>query len=173
MTMTKTKKNHRVRTENRRKAIRLGFLCLAIAIGVVALVVRILGPSQSPATSTQPERGVSYTNAVAAGSESRSRFQKLLGKWVRPDGGYILEIRSADEQGELDAGYFNPNPIHVAQAQASEQGSWIKVFIELRDVNYPGSTYTLAYDSAADQLKGVYFQAVERQQFEIQFERMK
>ena len=49
----------------------------------------------------------------------------------------------------------------------------IKVFIELRDVNYPGSTYTLAYDSAADQLKGVYFQAVEQQQYEIRFERTK
>ena len=47
----------------------------------------------------------------------------------------------------------------------------MKVFVELRDVNYPGSTYTLAYDPAADQLRGVYFQALERQSFDVSFVR--
>ena len=49
----------------------------------------------------------------------------------------------------------------------------MKVFIELRDVNYPGSTYTLTYDPASDQLKGVYYQAVEKQRFPVAFVRMK
>jgi len=35
------------------------------------------------------------------------------------------------------------------------------VFIELRDVNYPGSTYSLTYEPASDQLKGIYYQAVD------------
>ena len=38
----------------------------------------------------------------------------------------------------------------------------MKAFIELRDVKC-GSTYTLSYDPANAQLKGVYFQAVEKQ----------
>ena len=41
----------------------------------------------------------------------------------------------------------------------------MKVFVELRAPNYPGSTYTLSYDPQQDQLKGIYFQAVERQNF--------
>ena len=49
----------------------------------------------------------------------------------------------------------------------------MKVFIELRDVNYPGSTYTLTYDPASDQLKGVYYQAVEKQRFPVAYVRMK
>jgi hypothetical protein len=49
----------------------------------------------------------------------------------------------------------------------------VKVFIELRDVNYPGSTYTLAYDPVSDQLKGDYFQAALRQTFDVFFTRVK
>ena len=37
----------------------------------------------------------------------------------------------------MAAGYFNPKSIHVAQAEASREGNAVKVFIELRDVNYP------------------------------------
>lgn len=73
----------------------------------------------------------------------------------------------------MDAGYFNPKSIHVATAEASRESGAMKVFIELRDVNYPGSTYTLSYDPASDQLKGVYFQAVEKQRFSVTFVRMK
>ena len=60
-----------------------------------------------------------------------------------------------DETGHLEAFYFNPRSINVARAEASRDGAVTKVFIELRDVNYPGSTYTLASDPANDQLKGV------------------
>jgi hypothetical protein len=83
------------------------------------------------------------------------------------------EIRSAEPGGKLDAGYFNPRPINVAKAEASQEGETVRVFIELRDVNYPGSTYTLAYDPATDQFKGIYYQALQRQQFEVYFERVK
>ena len=40
-------------------------------------------------------------------------------------------------------------------------------------MNYPGSTYTLTYDPASDQLKGVYYQAALQQRFEVVFVRMK
>ena len=47
-----------------------------------------------------------------------------------------------------------------------------KVFIELRDTNYPGPTYTLTYDPKEDQLKGVYFQAALQQSYDVVFVRM-
>lgn len=72
----------------------------------------------------------------------------------------------------MDAGYFNPKPIHVAKAEASQDGVAMKVFIELRDVNYPGSTYTLTYNPENDQLSGIYFQALQQQSFEVFFTRM-
>ncbi|MCE9555762.1 MAG: hypothetical protein K8T91_20640 [Planctomycetes bacterium] len=97
----------------------------------------------------------------------------MKGRWQRSDGGYVLEIRSVNADGTLDAAYLNPRPINVAKAVASREGASLKVFIELRDKNYPGSTYQLVYEPQADQLSGVYFQAVERQQFEVAFARMK
>jgi hypothetical protein len=100
-------------------------------------------------------------------------MEKLTGKWQRPDGGYVIEINSVEPGGTMDAAYFNPQPINVSRAQAVQDGAVIKVFLELRGANYPGSTYSLAYDVAADQLKGIYFQAAMQQQFEVYFERMK
>ena len=37
----------------------------------------------------------------------------------------------------------------------------------------PGSTYTLTYDPQRDQLMGIYFQAVEQQNFNVYFVRTK
>ena len=50
-------------------------------------------------------------------------------------------------------------------------GSTADYFIELRDVNYPGSTYDLTYDAQSDSLRGIYFQATQEQQFEVVFKR--
>jgi hypothetical protein len=46
------------------------------------------------------------------------------------------------------------------------------VYIELRDVNYPGSTYTLTHDPIKDQLAGSYFQAAVKQDFDVYFTRV-
>ena len=119
---------------------------------------------------TQSSPSIVSTNASAT-APANPDFQKLKGKWLRPDGGYVIEIKSVDNGGKLDAGYFNPKPIHVAKAEAKQEGSATKVFIELQDVNYPGSTYTLTYIPDRDLLAGVYFQALQRQSFEVYFER--
>ena len=100
-------------------------------------------------------------------------FAALKGRWLRPDGGYVLEIRDVDAKGKMDAVYLNPRPIDVAKAEATRQGTTLKVFVELRAPGYPGSTYTLTYDRKSDQLTGVYFQAVMGQRFEVVFVRMK
>ena len=100
-------------------------------------------------------------------------FQVLKGRWQRPDGGYVIEIKNIDRVGKMEAAYFNPRPIHVAKANAARDGNTTKIFIELRDINYPGSTYNLTYDPKSDQLKGTYFQAVLKQTFEVVFDRLK
>jgi hypothetical protein len=112
------------------------------------------------------------TNTPASSTVAAPALEKLKGRWLRPDGGYVIDVKSVDEAtGKLDAGYFNPRSIHVSRAEASRNAGTVKVFLELRDVNYPGSNYTLAYDPATDQLKGIYYQAALGQQFEVYFER--
>jgi hypothetical protein len=110
---------------------------------------------------------------LAAGCRDRTMARSLQGRWTRPDGGYVLEIKGVAADGRLDAAYFNPRPIHVAAARASREGSTIKVTIELRDENYPGSTYNLRFDPQSDRLSGDYYQAVARQHYPIFFVRMK
>jgi hypothetical protein len=98
-------------------------------------------------------------------------FEKLVGRWERTDGGYILEVRAIDADGKAQAAYLNPRPIHVEQALATRAGGTLTLFVELQDVNYPGSTYNLAFDPASDRLEGTYFQAVEGQTYSVTFER--
>jgi len=100
-------------------------------------------------------------------------FAPLIGRWFRLDGGYVLEIRSVDAAGKVDASYLNPRPINVAKAQATREGSTLKVLVELQAYGYPGSTYTLTYDPTGDQLCGVYYQAVLQQRFDVCFVRTK
>jgi hypothetical protein len=110
---------------------------------------------------------------TGAGSIKKAAFDSLKGRWLRPDGGYVINIRGVDASGKMDAGYFNPRPINVAKAEASQEGDKIKIFIELRDVNYLGATYNLTYDFERDQLRGVYYQPALGQSFDVVFIRMK
>ena len=100
-------------------------------------------------------------------------FQLLIGRWQRPDGGYVMQIRGIAPDGEMAVGYFNPRPIKVSKAQASAQKQYLKVEVELRDVGYPGSRYTLVYDPPNDRLIGLYYHAVSGQNFEVVFIRLK
>ena len=112
-----------------------------------------------------------WNQSQAAGT--LATFQKLEGRWQRDDGGYIIDISRVDAGGTLTASYFNPRPINVAKAEASMLGQTVRVFIELRDVNYPGSTYQLTYDPAEDRLKGSYFQAALQETYDVVFVRLK
>jgi len=118
--------------------------------------------------------GHTWKIAVAADTPHSARKtdkQRLIGRWVRPDGGYVLELKGVGKDGSLKAAYFNPRPIHVSRAEFHRNGTTISIFVELRDVNYPGSTYNLQYDPTSDRLKGIYFQAALQQQYEVEFER--
>jgi hypothetical protein len=141
-----------------------------VVLGIILTNLVDRSPPAVPrAESTSPD-----TNSpVASAGSSLAEFQKLAGRWVRPDGGYVLEIQGVDAQGKASAGYFNPQPIHVARAEFTRAGGATKLFVELRDVNYPGSTYTLVYLPDRELLAGEYFQALQQQTYEVYFERMK
>jgi hypothetical protein len=128
--------------------------------------------SDSPA-SAGPAAGVNATNPPRSTIATHAPYERLTGRWLRPDGDYILEFLSVASDGKMEAGYFNPQPIRVARAEASAVRGSTRVVVELRDVNYPGSTYTLTYDPGTDRLTGTYYQAVAGETYDVFFVRMK
>jgi len=99
--------------------------------------------------------------------------EKVSGRWQRTDGGYIIEIKSVRNDGTMDAAYLNPNPINVSVSEWSRADGRLQIYVELSDVNYPGSFYKLVYFSEQDQLMGIYHQAVYKQNYDVQFIRLK
>jgi hypothetical protein len=165
--MSKHRNTHRSGKSSATSAGKPGIPGVAfIVLGVVLIAALSFWWWWSKQSETTP----GASPALEAGA--KPEFQKLKGKWVRPDGGYVVEIKSVAESGKMEAAYFNPSPIHVSRAEASLDGATVKVFIELRAENYPGSTYTLVYDPKNDQLNGVYYQAMQQQSYEIAFVRM-
>jgi hypothetical protein len=110
---------------------------------------------------------------VAAGAAPTVDLQRLLGDWVRPDGGYVISVRRIEPGGRVEAAYLNPRPIPVSRAEASAAGDKARLFLELRGAGYPGSTYELLHDPRGDFLAGVYFQAALGQSFDVVFVRKK
>jgi hypothetical protein len=127
---------------------------------------KVTTPTDAPGTSPTNEVSTNTTGSAAV-------YDKLLGQWQRPDGGYVLEFKTIDAAGQIQAAYFNPSPIHVSKALAISEGSELKVFVELNDRNYPGCTYSLKFDPKFDQLYGEYFQAAMGERFSVTFAHLK
>jgi len=156
----KTKKPiKRVREKSKKWLIPV--ICLLL-IGLAAAVwyVSLTRSSPQPA-ATIPQK------------KETPEFGKLVGSWVRPDGGYVIEISKIHPDGKVDAAYFNPRPIYVSRSTVSNKDGIIELFIELQGQGYPGSTYTLKYNPAYDAMVGIYFQAVIQQPFDVIFQRKK
>ena len=98
--------------------------------------------------------------------------ESIAGSWQRTDGGYVIEISAAHNNGTLEAVYLNPNPINVSIAEWSIVDERLNIYVELSDVNYPGSYYKLVYFPAREQLHGVYYQAVYKQTYDVEFIRI-
>jgi len=130
------------------------------------LVMLCLFLMVDPALAQQPS-----ATSPAAPLPVESVFDKLLGRWVRLQGRYVITIRAVDADGKLDASYANPRPLPFHVAVASRDGNALKLLFELRAGGYNGSTYTLSYDAANDRLTGVYDQVVVKQKFEVVFVR--
>jgi hypothetical protein len=119
---------------------RLG-LGLALALAPIAAAM-----AQGPAPA--------QSGAALPAAPAKVDLEVLKGTWVRPDGGYMIVIKSIGPNGQLEAMYFNPNPLPFAKARALPEGATLRAFFELQAGGYAGSTYELTYDPASDRLKG-------------------
>ncbi len=146
------------RTAMRRSMI---ILCVGTALAVVATANATAQVAPPPARSP----------AASAPAAKAVNFDVLEGAWVRPDGGYLILIKKVGANGQLEASYFNPKPLPFAKAQVARDGATLRLAFELQAGGYNGSTYDLVYDRANDQLKGVYYQAVVKQKFDVYFTR--
>jgi hypothetical protein len=138
--------------------------CVSCMLGCLLALTAIGTPA---AQGTSP----ATTVAAAPAAAEKSGLDVLKGAWVRPDGGYTIAIKSVGPNGTLEAMYFNPNQLPFAKAQATREGASVRVFLELQAGGYGGSTYELTYDPPTDRLKGIYYQAVAKQKFEVYFAR--
>ena len=167
------KKSKSTRTLMSKK--RPSVIYLMIAVIVVAVVAGIFLFEKSGNKSDQrsvAKEATSSEQSVKNPSRAQNDLVKLIGRWQRPDGGYVIDVSSVGADGSLEAAYFNPRPINVSQASATIEEGRIKIFIELRDVGYPGARYSLFYTPQDDTLKGLYYQPSVGQSFEVVFVRM-
>ena len=114
-----------------------------------------------------------FPTAETAISAEQPDFKVIIGEWIRPDGGYIIRAQDVKFDGSVDAGYFNPGEINIAEANVSVWKGLVKLFIKLQDKGYPGSTYTLYYYAEKDALAGFYYQAAMGKTFKVGFLRKK
>ena len=133
------------------------------AIIGIALTLALPGAATAQGTAPAAER--------APAAAAKISLDALKGVWVRPDGGYTIAIRSVAADGRLEAMYFNPGQLPFSRAQAALDGSALRASFELQAGGYAGSTYDLTYDAETDRLKGVYYQAVAKQKFDVYFVR--
>jgi hypothetical protein len=159
--MAKRKKANRAkgRVQKSRSKWLIPLICLILVLLVVA------------ALNHFKARPLKEETAAISTERETPDFDKLLGSWVRPDGGYVIRVRKIHPDGKVDAAYSNPRPIHISRSRAAEIDGMIELLIELQDQGYPGSTYELRYDPEYDVLAGVYFQAVIQQRFDVVFQR--
>jgi len=166
--------NREASEKGKRKPSWVSWVLAGLAVTVAMAGIFLLVRGQNPgAKESQPAAGSASGDRTQTTAAQTAAFEALLGKWIRPDGGYIISVQSVNPDGRVDAGYFNPRPINVSRAQASPEGQTVKLFIELQAAGYPGSTYDLVYDPSNDVLMGVYFQAAMQQRFEVMFVRSK
>ena len=145
---------------------------------VVALLSPLAGCKKSEPTlsTSQPSPSATASSGTAAAPQAPATsaavpegVKKFLGRWVRADGGYVLELRNPDISGKMEASYLNPKSINVSRAIWMQGGSGLQVAVELNDVGYPGATYVLSHDAQGDRLVGQYTQPQMQQTFDVEF----
>ena len=139
---------------------------LFVAMAAVMLSCSQKQNKKGPATDVK-------TDIPAAKQKMPADKNRLVGNWERTDYPYKISISAVQDDGNLKAGYFNPKSINVGKATWNNGDGILKIYVELRDVNYPGSNYKLNYDAEKDALAGEYFQAVQGITLEVAFTRAK
>ena len=142
-----------------------------LLFAVIAIFVFSCNETEEKNKTTGVEE--TSSNTVSPQQETIADKNILVGEWTRTDGAYQIKITELLNDGTMKAGYFNPKSINVASALWAFTEGVLKIYIELRDENYPGSNYNLFYYPERDLLAGKYFQAVERVTYDVGFARAK
>jgi hypothetical protein len=152
-----------------------GSLALAALLVAGAAGCSKSEPGAKPATgaASSPAAPAASAPASPADGSAPAEVRKMVGRWLRSDGTYALEIRGADRSGVVQAGYYNPKSINVSRAIWMRGPDGLQVIVELNDVGYPGATYVLSHDAAGDRLVGKYNQPQMGQSFDVDFVRQK
>ena len=170
--MKRANRSRRKKAQARTRSPRR-VLLLLIGAAAISLVAFVFGKLSAPRPSSAilSDRAAGRRISPSVDGSQPADAKTLVGRWVRIDTPYVFEISSVDNDGTLKAGYYNPRSINISRAEATDSQGDLKVFVELRDVNYPCSTYDLTYDQKRDLLCGVYFQAVTGQKYNVIFGR--
>jgi hypothetical protein len=143
------------------------FVVIAVCIAACIVAFRL------PALAGDAEKAGGAVPSPHLLEGTSQEVRALVGRWVRTDAYYVIEVRPLEEGGPLAVGYFNPRPINVGRAEFTDTIAGPVLTVELQDTNYPGSTYILTYDRTRDVLIGTYFQAVQGTTFDVAFIRQK
>jgi hypothetical protein len=148
-------------------------LMSTVVVAVVACVLLIWRMDASDSTESASSDVSNKESMLLEKAISESvNVRKLVGRWLRTDSPYVIEIREVSPDGTLRAAYYNPQPINVSAAKVENKNGILQVFVELHDTGYPGSNYSLNYNPENDVLEGTYFQATLQQKFDVVFIRM-
>jgi hypothetical protein len=153
------------------RVIRINTQPSLLLITVLAIFVFSCSEAQKQNKEAGPEN--ISTETVSPQQEKIPDKNILVGDWTRTDADYQIKITELLNDGTMKAGYFNPASINVASAGWAFADGVLKIYIELRDENYPGSNYNLIYYPDKDLLAGKYFQAVEKVTYDVGFLRAK
>ena len=94
---------------------RLWWLPSAVlVVGAVLVAVFAVNVFFEPSGSGD----ISGGNTKASGATKpvgEDRAKPLIGRWLRPDGGYELKVESVANDGKVTASYLNPRPIRISR----------------------------------------------------------
>jgi hypothetical protein len=157
-------------------------VCFDVALVLIFGACAVLAAGCSPGGDG---RRVSAPEAVAPATATKAPAEaaadpgapaevlRMLGRWLRSDGTYVLELRGADRSGIVQAAYFNPKSINVSRSIWLRGAEGTQVVVELNDTGYPGATYLLGLTADGDRLVGKYNQPQMGQSFDVEFIRQK
>jgi hypothetical protein len=169
-------------TENKQEQKKKKNIILIITIGVVLAIfgtVILYNNKEQKSSAVKYEKH--FPKPIPAPEKNGEASEKLtynkivIGKWKRSDGNYTLDITKVDENnGNLEAKYFNPNDINISEAKTAQKGDEIRVYVELMDEKegYSGSKYYLLYRQDKKILKGIYYHGLTKQNYQVEFFRL-
>jgi hypothetical protein len=115
--------------------------------------------------------------AISKTSPPKEYFQGqdrnlIKGVWGRVDAAGEIKITEVLHGGSLKSTFYNPKLIAIEKSIWTNSSGVLRVYILLREDDYPGSSFTLNYVAVRDVLVGVYYDALTQKSYPVTFERV-